>query len=69
MERVMNWLEYINELSLIGLLYTMIFFDRTNQLDAKVVWEAGTGTIVVLSFCFFVNFAYLMTSSVRKMSK
>ena len=66
-EKVMNWTEYINEICLIGLLYTMLFFDRTNQLDADVVWDAGTGTIALLAFCFFINFAYLLMNSIRKM--
>ena len=60
----MNWLEYLNELSLIGILYTMLFFVRTNRLEALVVWDAGIGTIAILISCFVINLAYIAFSSV-----
>jgi len=66
-ERIMNWLEYMSELSVIGLLYMMLFFIRTNQLDALIVWDAGVGAIAILGMCFFVNILYLITSSCIKM--
>ena len=66
-ERIMNWLEYMSELSLIGLLYMMLFFIRMNQLDALIVWDAGVGAIAILGTCFFVNILYLVTTSCIKM--
>ena len=66
-ERIMNWLEYMSELSLIGLLYMMLFFVKTNQLDALVVWNAGIAAIVLLGTCFLINFLYLVVTSLRKM--
>mmetsp|Transcript_26034 Transcript_26034/g.34836 ORF Transcript_26034/g.34836 Transcript_26034/m.34836 type:complete len:105 (+) Transcript_26034:569-883(+) len=65
-EPVMNYLEYLNELSLIGLLYAMLFFVKTNRLDSLIVWDAGIGAITVLSVCFFINLSYLVISSTRK---
>mmetsp|Transcript_2855 Transcript_2855/g.3895 ORF Transcript_2855/g.3895 Transcript_2855/m.3895 type:complete len:96 (+) Transcript_2855:1830-2117(+) len=68
-ERLMNWLEYLNELGLVGLLYAMLFFVKTNQLDAMVVWDSGTGTMTLLGFMFFVNFLYMMVNSLTKLIK
>ena len=66
MEPVMNILEYINELSLIALLYAMLFYVKTNQLDALVVWDAGVAAIAILCTAFLINLGYLVVSSVLK---
>ena len=68
-EDVLNRLEIVNELGLIAVLYTMLFFIRTNTLDALVVWDAGVGTIAVLGFVFLLNFGYMFSNSVRKLIK
>ena len=68
-EKVMNWLEYLSELSLIGLLYMMLFFIRTNGLDALVVWDAGIAAIAILGSCFLVNICYLIVSGLIKMKQ
>ena len=68
-EVILNRLEILNELGLIGVLYTMLFFIRTNTLDALVVWDAGVGTIAVLGFVFLLNFGYMFSNSVRKLIK
>ena len=65
-ESVMNTLEYLNELSLLALLYAMLFYVKTNQLDALVVWDAGVAAIAILSTAFLINLGYLVVSSVRK---
>ena len=65
-DSVMNWLEYLNELSLIGMLYTMLFFVRTNQLESIIVWDAGVGTIAILALCFLSNLSYVVFSSISK---
>ena len=65
-EQVLNKLELVNELGLMGVLYTMLFFIKTNQLSALVVWDAGVGTIGVLGFMFLINFGYMFTTSLRK---
>ena len=66
---ILNKLEIFNELGLIAVLYTMMFFIRTNRLDALVVWDAGLGTIAVLGFVFLLNFGYMFSNSVRKLIK
>lgn len=68
-EQILNKLEIVNELGLIVLLYCMLFFIQTNQLDALVVWDAGAGTIGVLGAMFVLNFGYMFTTSLRKMWK
>lgn len=65
----MNRLELLSELSLIGVLYTALFFIKTNQLDAQVVWNSGLGTISVLAFSFIINFGFMMVSNLKKSYK
>ena len=65
-EVVANWLEYFNELCLVGVLYPMLFFVKTNMLEALVVWDAGIGTISMLGICFVVNFSYMVVTSIKK---
>ena len=65
----MNRLELLSELSLIGVLYTALFFIKTNQLDAQVVWNSGLGTISVLAFSFMINFGFMMVSNLKKSYK
>ena len=66
-EEILNKLEIFNELGLIAVLYTMLFFVKTNRLDALVVWDAGIGTIAVLGFVFLLNFGYMFSNSIRKL--
>ena len=65
-EAFLNELELINELCLICVLYTLLFFVKANQLDTEVVWRSGVGTISVLSFMFFINFGYMLAHNIAK---
>ena len=56
----MNWLEYVSELILIGLLYIMLFFVKENKLDALVVWDAGNASLALIGTLIIINFLYLI---------
>ena len=68
-EPIINMLEYFNEVCLIAILHLMLFFVRSNQLDGIAVWDAGIGVIVMISLMFFVNFLYLIVTSIKGLIK
>ena len=62
MEKILNRLEYFNELCFILMLHVMMFFVQRNQLDPIVMWDAGSATIAIIGTMFLFNFVYLAFS-------
>ena len=61
-----NWLEFFNEICLILLQYSMIFYIG-NTVDPLDQWKIGYCSMTVIAVIFFVNFAILVYLTIYKL--
>ena len=58
-EKIYTKLEQFNELCLITMQYSMIYFLSGNGLDPKIQWDIGIAVMSLVGFVFLVNMIVL----------
>ena len=59
-ETIHNKLEYINELCVISMQYSMIHFISGSGIDPKIQWNIGIAAMVLIGTVFLVNIIVLI---------
>ena len=65
-EKIHNRLEYFNELCVITMQYTMIYFLSGSGINPEIQWEIGIAVMTLVGFVFFVNMIALFYLTISK---
>ena len=66
-ESIHNRLEYFNELCVISMQYTMIFFISGSGVDPEIQWNIGIAVMALVCFVFLVNVLALVYLTMSKL--
>lgn len=58
-EQFFNKIDCVNEILLIGVVYTMIIFVNADLIDYMLFWQSGYGCIGVIFLIYIINFLYM----------